>query len=203
MTEKLIALTFDDGPDPEETPLILDLLSQYQAKATFFVLGKKVEQYPELAAREVLEGHEIANHTYTHRYFNRPITREVLNSEITRTDEAILRATGQKPVLFRPPGGYYGQAVVDGAKQAGYKTVLWSWHQDTEDWNRPGTEKIIRKVLTNARNGDIILFHDHVEGKSQTAAALQKILPELSNRGYRFVTVSELMRHKESKPAGN
>ncbi|WP_438435466.1 polysaccharide deacetylase family protein [Gorillibacterium sp. sgz500922] len=203
MAEKLIALTFDDGPDPEETPPILDLLNQYQAKATFFVLGRKVDQYPELAAREVLEGHEIANHTYTHRYFNRPITQELLSSEIKRTDEAVLRATGRKPVLFRPPGGYYGQAVVDGAKRAGCKTVLWSWHQDTEDWNRPGTEKIIRKVLTNARNGDIILFHDHVEGKSQTLAALQRILPELSKRGYRFVTVSELLTHKESKTVGH
>ena len=202
MAEKLIALTFDDGPDPEETPLILDLLGRYQAKATFFALGRKVDQYPELAAREVLEGHEIANHTFTHRYFNRPITPQLLSSEINRTNEAILRATGRRPVLFRPPGGYYGQAVVDGAKLAGCKTVLWSWHQDTEDWSRPGTEKIIRKVLTNARGGDIILFHDHVEGKSQTIAALQRILPELSKRGYRFVSVSELLRHKESTPAG-
>ncbi|MNI91733.1 Bifunctional xylanase/deacetylase precursor [compost metagenome] len=91
---------------------------------------------------------------------------------------------------------------MESAKREGYRTILWSWHQDTEDWNRPGTDRIIRKVLTNARNGDIILFHDHVEGKSQTIAALKEILPELSRRGYRFVTVSELLRHKESTPAG-
>jgi len=86
-------------------------------------------------------------------------------------------------------------------KKLGYLVVLWSWHQDTVDWNRPGVGKIVNKVLNNARNGDIVLFHDFVEGRTQTVAALEKIMPELSKRGYKFVTVSELLKHRKLDPA--
>ena len=193
--EKIIALTFDDGPDPEDTPQILDLLKQYHAKATFFVVGKQVQEHPELAKRQVAEGHELANHTFDHMYFNRRSSPEVIVRELRETQEAIYQVTGKKTYLFRPPGGYYNDRMIQICKKEGYLVVMWSWHQDTWDWNRPGVAKIVNKVLNNARNGDIVLMHDHVEGKSQTVDALKQILPELQKRGYRFVTVSELVEY--------
>ncbi len=195
--EQVIALTFDDGPDPKDTPAILNLLRQYEAKATFFVVGQRIEEYPELVIRETLEGHEIANHTYSHPYFNRRATNEKIRSEMEKTNDAILQVTGQQPHLFRPPGGYYSDQLVRVSKYFHYQIVLWSWHQDTEDWNTPGVDKIVNKVLNNARNGDIVLFHDYVEGRTQTVAALARILPELKRRGFRFVTVSELLSFKQ------
>lgn len=201
--EKIIALTFDDGPDPADTPEILDLLNQYEAKATFFVIGQRVERYPDLVKRELREGHEIANHTYSHPYFQKRIPGEKVQDEILKAEQTILDTTGLKPNLFRPPGGYYGENLVNASKKSGYLVVMWSWHQDTEDWNRPGVAKIVNKVLTNARNGDIILFHDYVEGKSQTIEALKQILPQLKERGYRFVTVSKLLDSRKSTTVEN
>lgn len=193
--EKVIALTFDDGPDPVHTPRILDLLREYEARATFFVVGKRVEQYPELVVREMAEGHEIANHTYSHRFFTRNDSASEMAGEIRKAEEIIRKVTGHTPRLFRPPGGYYSEQLVRVSNASRYLVVLWSWHQDTKDWSKPGVRKIVGKVLNNARNGDIVLFHDFVRGKSQTTTALEQILPELKRRGYRFVTVSELLHY--------
>lgn len=191
--EKVIALTFDDGPNAAQTPQILDLLKQYDAKATFFVVGKRMEKYPDLVRREANEGHELANHTYNHPYFKQSTPSEQIRQEILKNQQLITSLTRQKPRLFRPPGGFYSENIVEASKEAGYLTVLWSWHQDTKDWRSPGVDKIVRKVLDNARNGDIVLFHDHVENNPQTVEALKQILPELKQRGFRFVTVSELL----------
>jgi len=198
---KVIALTFDDGPDPNETEKILDLLLQYQAKATFFVVGRNAEKYPDLIKREIAEGHEIANHTYNHKmFYNGKLSGSKLSEELSKTEEVIRQIGGVKTILFRPPGGYYNDTLVSTAKLAGYKIILWSWHQDTVDWRKPGVDKIVRKVLDNARGGDIVLMHDRVTGKSQTVEALERILPELLNRGFHFVTVSELLKIKGSNP---
>jgi polysaccharide deacetylase family sporulation protein PdaB len=198
--QKVIAITFDDGPHPKDTPKILDILKQYNAKATFFAIGRKVEQFPELALREVAEGHEIANHTYNHIYFGNGISKEKIIQEIVKSQNAIYSVTGQQPKFFRPPGGYYNEKIVNAAKEAGFQVVMWSWHQDTFDWRTPGVEKIVNRVLRNAKKGDIILFHDYVRGKSQTIEALTKILPELQKRGFHFVTVSELLTYRKSEP---
>lgn len=198
--EKLIALTFDDGPDPADTPQILDLLKQYDVKATFFLIGTKAERYPELVQREAAEGHELANHTYRHTYFNKKIPERRIRDELTKAQDAIHRISGQKPHLFRPPGGYYNETLVQTAKKEGFTVIMWSWHMDTLDWDTPGVNKITSKVLNNARNGDIVLFHDYVEGKTETIEALKKILPELKQRGYRFVTVSELLSYRKLSP---
>ncbi|GAB6989131.1 polysaccharide deacetylase family protein [Paenibacillus pini] len=190
--KNMIALTFDDGPDPVDTPQILDLLKKYNAKSTFFVVGKQVDEHPEVARRQVAEGHELANHTYTHAYFTRNSSVASIRNEMEKTQQSIIKVTGQKSYLFRPPGGFYSDRMIDTCRKDGYLVVMWSWHQDTWDWNRPGVHKIVNKVLNNARSGDIVLMHDHVEGKSQTIEALKQILPELQKRGFRFVTVSEL-----------
>lgn len=197
--QKLIALTFDDGPDPKQTAEILELLKQYGAHSTFFVIGKRVARYPELVRHMVASGHEVANHTYNHVYFDRHTSEQKIMEELTRTQEAIQTAAGYHATLFRPPGGKYNELIVNTAKRMNLKSIMWSWHQDTKDWSLPGVQKITNKVLGNARNGDIVLFHDFVSGSSQTKAALEVILPELQKQGYQFVTVSELLRHSGSQ----
>ncbi|MGC6589190.1 polysaccharide deacetylase family protein [Paenibacillus sp. Dod16] len=193
---KVIALTFDDGPDAQNTVQILDLLKQYDAKATFFVVGSRVEKHPEIVARELQEGHEIGNHSYSHPPFHN-INVSKLTSELNQTQDAIFQATGIRTVLFRPPGGSYNEAIVRTSKDFGMLTVLWSWHQDTLDWRKPGVNRIVKKVLDNAHNGDIVLMHDFVPSSTQTVEALKVILPELQKRGYEFVTVSELLSYHE------
>lgn len=197
--QKLIALTFDDGPDPKQTAEILDLLKQYGAHSTFFVIGKRVARYPDLVRRMIASGHEVANHTYNHVYFNRNTSEQMIMEELTKTQQAIHTAAGYQATLFRPPGGKYNELIVNTAKRMNLKSIMWSWHQDTKDWSLPGVHKITHKVLGNARNGDIVLFHDFVAGSSQTKEALEIILPELQKQGFQFVTVSELLRHSGSQ----
>lgn len=190
---KVIALTFDDGPNPLYTTQILALLKRYGAKATFFVTGRQVQKYPNLAKLQVQEGHELGNHTYSHPKMSL-LGANQIKEELAQTERAIMAATGQKPpLLFRPPGGYIDQSLVNVVRQIGYTTVLWSFHQDTQDWKRPGVRKIVRKVVNNASGGDIVLFHDHGGNRIQTIRALEQILRTLQKQGYRFVTVSELL----------
>jgi peptidoglycan-N-acetylglucosamine deacetylase len=195
--DKIVALTFDDGPDPHTTPILLDLLKQYGVKATFFAIGNKVRLYPDIARREASEGHELANHTYTHRFLIRT-TKERIRKEIADTQQIISQVTGSKCRLFRPPGGMFNDKVVEVSKEEHLQMVMWSWHQDTKDWARPGVARIARKVIHNIHNGDIVLLHDYVSGGSQTVDALKIILPELIKRGYHFVTVSELIGHSKA-----
>ncbi|WP_239328047.1 polysaccharide deacetylase family protein [Paenibacillus sp. ACRRX] len=192
--QRVMALTFDDGPDPIQTTAILNVLKQYGVKSTFFVLGRRVKQHPEVVKKIIAEGHEIANHTFSHTYFNARSTASFIRQEIERTQLAVYEVTGAKPTLFRPPGGNYNDRIINTAHLLGLKSVMWSWHQDTKDWTHPGVGKICDKVLKNAHNGDIVLFHDYVPGKTQTKQALETILPELQKKGFQLVTVSELIR---------
>ncbi len=188
--EKVIALTFDDGPHATYTPEILNLLTKYDAKATFFVIGERAEQFPDLILELANKGHEIANHTYTHAY---SITPEKLETELKKTNEIIHDITGIYPLLYRPVGGRYDDDIINTAVSNGYKVVLWSWHQDTKDWKSPGIINIVTTVLSGAKPGDIVLFHDAGGNRSQTVRALEEILPELKKQGYEFLTVSELL----------
>ncbi|MEW9700561.1 polysaccharide deacetylase family protein [Paenibacillus sp. SI8] len=190
--QKLVALTFDDGPNPTFTPQVLDVLKQYDAKATFFVLGRRVQMYPQIAIREVNEGHEIANHTYDH-HFLKHVSPLKLREEIEQTQEIIFDITEQIPHVFRPPGGFYDQSLIELAKQDRFTVVMWSWYQDTKDWRKPGVDKIVKSVLSNIHNGDIILFHDLEGDCSQTVEALKIVLPELKKQGYQFLTVTDLI----------
>ncbi|ELK45604.1 polysaccharide deacetylase family protein [Bacillus sp. SB49] len=190
---KSVAITFDDGPSETYTPEILDLLAKYDAKATFFVMGSRAEENPEVIRQTALAGHEIANHTYSHGNIPRMSTTEI-KEDLNRTNDVIEGITNTSTTLFRPPGGYYDTRIINAVNEEGYTFVLWSWHQDTYDWKQPGAGKIVANVLTKVQNGDIILFHDGGGDRSQTVQALKKILPELKKRGYQLVTVSELMR---------
>lgn len=191
--EKAIALTFDDGPHPTYTNQILDILKEYDVKATFFVLGKFAEAYPDIIIRQWQEGHEIGNHTYSHVDAKR-VSKKVLYNEYKKTQEIIENLINHQPRLFRPPYGSFDSQALDIMEMHDSIIVLWSAHQDSKDWSNPDVEEIVNTTLSNIRNGDIILFHDYVYyDESSTVEALKEIIPELKSRGYRFVTISELL----------
>ena len=188
---KVVALTFDDGPHPEQTPKVLDVLEKYGAKGTFFVIGKNIAGNEAVVRRILDDGHEIGNHTYTHPL--RSGSSDALLEEAAKTTELLESTFDYSPVLFRPPGGNISGSMIESICASGYKCVLWSWRMDTRDWASPPVESVVQTVLRDVKFGDIILFHDNVYGTSPTAEALEIILPELIERGYSFVTVSELL----------
>lgn len=186
----MIALTFDDGPHPRYTPEILDILKEYDIRATFFAVGENIEAYPEVTKRCIAEGHEIANHTHTHEDLSKnsfdTVCREVITAQKT-----IYENLNYKTTLLRPPGGLYNKTVVNVAAKLDYTLVL--WNIDTRDWAHTPSDKIADKVLSNIHPGDIILMHDYIAKNSPTPEALRKIIPALLEKGYKFVTVSELL----------
>ncbi len=189
-TEKVIALTFDDGPHPVLTNKILDILSEYDAKATFFVIGKNAELYPDVIKRIAFEGHEIGNHTYSHLAETNS-NSEKLKTEILKTENIVYSLTGEKTKLFRPPTGYCSKSAVLMTKALDYKTIV--WNIDTRDWAHRNKNDIIREIKSGAGSGSIILFHDFISNNSDTPEILETILPCLISKGYRFITVSEML----------
>jgi len=190
--EKMIALTFDDGPSATFTPKVLDILKKNNVHGTFFVIAHEVEKYPDIVRRMVYEGNEIANHTYNHKYLNR-FSREDLREELKLAETTIMEASGFKPRLFRPPGGYYNKDIVEVSKEQGYRVIIWSWEQQSGDWANPGIGTIIRRVLKNAESGNIVVLHDRGGDRNQTIRALQPIIDGLKKRGFKVVTVSEML----------
>ncbi len=187
--EKLIALTFDDGPHPRYTPKILELLEKYDVKATFFMIGSNAKFYPETARAVKNAGHEIGNHTYKHPHMLRLSEKELWN-EIKETERVFSEIGLDKPTLFRPPEGYRTKEQCGLLEKEGYRVVVWSL--DTHDWKGSASSDIVRYVTSNIRGGDIILFHDYISGQNTTIAALEQLIPKLLKDGYKFVTVSEL-----------
>ncbi|MBP1932013.1 polysaccharide deacetylase family protein [Ammoniphilus resinae] len=194
--KKLIALTFDDGPSPIYTPQVLTILEHFGAHATFFQIGNRMERYPEIVEQVVESGHELGNHSMTHSYENK-VGFQKFRDEITHADQIIQRYQPNHPKLFRPPGGYLDNALLQEARKQGYKVVLWSYHQELKDWSMPGAMVMANHVIRNARNGDIILLHDGGGDRHQTIQALGIFLPVLKKRGFEFVSVSELLSHKK------
>lgn len=199
--EPVVALTFDDGPDPKYTPMILDTLQQYGAKATFFVIGRNVEANPEIARRIVREGHEIGNHTYSHPIRLAQAGSGEIVRQLERTADLVATVTGARVRLFRPPGGAYTPELIATSKGLGYEIILWSWTTNPSDAYSPGRDRIIQKVTANVAPGDIILLHDG-NNHGQTAAALPEIIRILRDKGYRFVTVGELLSLRSPRGAG-
>lgn len=188
-----IALTFDDGPHPRLTPEILDILNEYGVSATFFVVGENVANYPEAAMRIANEGHEIGNHTYTHRHIQ-SMSKNQLMCEIESCERQIIEVTDDeyRTKLFRPPEGKVDSTVEELGEDLGYSVILWSI--DTKDWAHTSVSKIVDNVLSNVKSGDIILMHDYIGTNSPTPQVLRTIIPKLLERGYKFVTVSELIK---------
>ena len=194
-SKKVIALTFDDGPNPKYTNQVLELLKQYGAHATFFEIGYRMEQYPKVVDQVVHAGHELGNHSMTHQYENKAGVKYMC-LDIIKADRIIQKYQPNHLMLFRPPGGYIDTALLQEAKQLGYKVVLWSYHQDTKDYSLPGAQVIADHIIRHARNGDIVLLHDGGGDRSQTIQALKSILPALKQKGFQFVSVSELLQLK-------
>lgn len=185
-----IALTFDDGPHPRQTRVILDILDEYGIKATFFAVGINVENYTA-ALQEVAErGHEIANHTHTHKKVS-GLDYESFKKQILDCEDKIYEKTGYKTKLLRPPEGMIDTSVKSVARELGYKVILWDI--DTRDWAHTSPDCIARHVINNIQSGDIILMHDYIGKNSPTAAALRLFIPKLLSLGYNFVVVSELI----------
>ena len=189
--ERTIALTFDDGPHPRYTPQILALLEAYNIRGTFFMIGKNISFYPEMAKEVFRAGHEIGSHTFTHPHMLK-IDAAHLREELLQTEKALSALGIPKPILFRPPEGYRTREQIACVKNAGYRMVVWSL--DTHDWKSKPSDEIVSYVLSHVKGGDILLFHDYISGQNTTIAALEELIPQLLEDGYQFVTVSELMR---------
>jgi peptidoglycan/xylan/chitin deacetylase (PgdA/CDA1 family) len=188
-----VAMTFDDGPHPQNTPRLLDMLRARNIKATFYVIGRNVDMYPAVVRRVVAEGHEIGNHTYTHRLLTKLSDDEVLR-ELSRTRDAIARAAGVQPRTLRPPYGALAQRQRELVhSQFGYPTVLWS--VDPRDWQRPGPSVVTSRILAGSGNGAVVLAHDL---HAPTVDAMPATLDGLLRRGFKFVTVSQLIAQSGS-----
>jgi peptidoglycan-N-acetylglucosamine deacetylase len=185
-----IALTFDDGPRPDYTPQILDILSKYGIKATFFCVGQAVDAHPELVKRASDEGHLVANHSYTHPHLPQ-LDDGAVNGEFGNTNSAIEKATGKAPGYFRPPFGETDDRVNGIASQLGLNGPI-LWTVDTNDWNNVGVDAIVN-ALVSAPDGSNILCHDGVQTSDQTIQAIDKAIPQMQQNGVSFVTVSELL----------
>jgi peptidoglycan/xylan/chitin deacetylase (PgdA/CDA1 family) len=182
-----VALTFDDGPDPLRTPALLDALGALDAPATFFLLGGKVAMHPEVAARIAREGHELGNHTYSHRYL--PLARgSSVERELALADDAIARATGVVPRLARPPYGGRSPWTVRAFGRLSKRVVLWD--VNSFDWKGAPAEEIARRVLERVRPGSIILMHEARDGGEVTVEAVRLLVPALRARGFELATVS-------------
>lgn len=180
---KQVALTFDDGPDPEVTTAILATLKKYDAKATFFMLGSRVEYYPEIAKNVEKAGHELGNHTWNHPDLTKASSNKV-NSEIAKTSSIIKDVTGKNATVFRPP---YGAANDSVRAQTDLPSILWD--VDTLDWKHRNANELLRIVKSSTQDGSIILMHDIHQS---TADGLDSVLAHLKKEGFTFVTVSEL-----------
>jgi len=199
---KIVALTFDDGPSTEWTPKILDVLKNERVKATFFVLGEHVAQYPAIARRITIEGHEIGNHSYDHHVLLF-YKAEKLEKDIRDCEKVVQDATGVTTRYFRPPKAWLSESEKKVISNMGYTVVLWSLN--SKDWVTFDDKYIVRFIVRNVRSGDIILFHDSggifgVGGgdRHETVKAIPELIRILKAKGYRFVTIGELLQSAKS-----
>ena len=192
-----VALTFDDGPHPTHTPMLLDILAQHRVRATFYVIGQLVRRYPEIARRMVAEGHEIGNHTWRHPTLSQLGDGSVL-SEIDRTQQIVWDTVGAVPATMRPP---YGAFTTRQSRmlhsQRNLPTVIWS--VDPQDWRRPGSHVVADRMVRGARPGAIILAHD-IHGP--TVRAVPEAIRGIQSRGLGFATMSQLLGWGDWGPRG-
>lgn len=189
-TKPMLALTYDDGPSAHATPRILAALEKYNSRATFFMVGKQAEKRMDVVKKMEELGCEVANHTYDHTLMTK-VPPEELASQLARTNQVVSDACGVSPVLMRPCGGARSEAGMNIVGAISMPAVLWSI--DTLDWKTRDAQTTIQTVLEQAKDGDIILMHDLYE---TTADASEVLIPELVNRGFQLVTVSELASYR-------
>jgi peptidoglycan/xylan/chitin deacetylase (PgdA/CDA1 family) len=181
-------MTFDDGPHATNTAKLLDMAAKRHIKLTFFVLGECIEQNPEVLRREVAEGHEIGNHSWSHPNLAK-VSDEGVRNQLQRTEDTIVKTTGIRPKLMRPPYGELTKRQCQWVnRDFGYKIILWD--VDPLDWKRPGSSVVAQRIIAGARPGSIILSHDI---HPPTIAAMPQVFDALLAKGFKFVTVSELL----------
>lgn len=190
-----IAMTFDDGPNATLTPKLLDLLAARHIKATFFVVGQNAADHPEILKRVAREGHEIANHSWTHPNLAK-MSDDAVRRELQKTDDAIKAAIGTRPQYLRPP---YGSITARQKNwihsEFGYRIIIWD--VDPLDWKRPGPSVVTHRIVSETRPGSIILSHDIHPG---TIEAMPATFDQLTAKGFKFVTVSELIAMAKPLP---
>ena len=195
-----IALTFDDGPHPTHTPRLLDILKQRNVKATFYVIGSNVSRHPHIVRRILAEGHEIGNHTQNHPNLS-PMSDDGVRRELNGVISAMQNAApNYRMNTMRPPYGALKQSQREWIfREYGYPTIMWS--VDPEDWRRPGPSVVTQRILSNTRSGGIVLAHD-IHGP--TIDAMPATIDGLLGRGFRFVTVSQLIGlEMRNRPVGS
>ncbi|MFD7390505.1 glycosyltransferase [Streptomyces sp. NPDC059852] len=192
-----LVLTFDDGPDPEWTPKVLDVLKKHNAHAVFFVTGTMASRYPELVRRMVEEGHEVGLHTFNHPDLSYQ-SKKRIDWELSQNQLAITGAAGIRTSLFRPPYSSFADAmdneswpITEYIGQRGYLTVV--NNTDSEDWQKPGVDEIIRRATPKGGKGAIVLMHDSGGDRHQTVQALDRFLPDLQAKGYTFGNLTEAL----------
>lgn len=183
----MVALTFDDGPNPDNTRRILKVLEENYSRATFFVVGTNAEKYPEVLQEIASSGSEIGNHTYSHANLTNIDSADV-EEEIDKVNRAVKKATGEIATVIRPPYGAYNEEILNQLQQP---VILWG--VDTEDWESRNAQIVADGILENIEDGDIILMHDIYDS---TAEAVEILVPRLKEMGYQVVTVSEMARLK-------
>ncbi len=188
--DKIIALTFDDGPWPLQTQQVVEILARENVKATFFMLGKQVRRHRDIAAMVAEEGHLIGNHSLSHVYLNSRVSTAVVRSEIENCQAEIERATGERPRWYRPPGGVVSPAVW--AQTRASKLKLIKWNVDPKDYKCSSPTVLARRVIDSAKPGAIVVLHDGGGDRTCTVKALTTIIRELKARGYTFVTLDEM-----------
>ena len=186
-SKPMVALTFDDGPQPSVGNRIMDCLAQYGGKATFFMVGERVGSYKTEVQRMVADDHEVANHTMNHKYLQK-LGAAQIQAQVNNGNDAIQAACGVRPTLLRLPGGNHNAAVL---ANAGMPMI--QWNVDTLDWKTRNADKTVAAVLNHVKDGDIILMH---ELYGATGDAVARIVPELHKRGFQMVTVSQMAAAK-------
>lgn len=198
-----IALTFDDGPKEEESPAILEILDQFGIKATFFIVGKAAEKNPDLVYRIYASGHEIANHTYSHTRLD-TISNSAVETEIQKTNQILENITSVKTRYFRPPGGRFNRGILTQVKKCNLDVILWNVNAgDYIATDSPfvvkgeiyskDADRIYHDVMKRMKKGSIVLFHN---GGKDTVKSLPQIISDLEKKGYKFVTLTELLYPK-------
>ncbi len=187
--DKVVTLTFDDGPDADSTPRVLDLLKRYDVRATFFVVGEQARQNPELIHRMVAEGHTVAGHSYYHLPQSTLWSSQRYTEELFRCNDVVARLTGLRMRLYRPPFGVTNPPIARAVKNLGLIPVGWSVR--SLDTMTKDTDRVVDRVMRGLRGGDVILLHDRLENSEEL---LEKLLTALQAQNYTTATVDELFK---------
>lgn len=196
-TAPVVYLTFDDGPHPVYTPKVLDVLAQYDVRATFFVVGKMVSWFPEVTRRIVSEGHSIQLHSWNHDNLTR-LSHEDFGKDSNRTQAVLGKTVGMRATCLRPPYGAINAQVREWASEINLEVSLWD--VAGSDWTDISAEEIARSVMRGVRSGTVVLLHDGGGHRQRTVAALEMILPDLIGEGYRFELMCSSLYLPEPSP---